>query len=90
MATHVARLAVAEVVVDELHAVLRARAATRVGQALVDVPLAAWADEAGRALAFEATHFVDTGAVIVASAREAVVHVDLTDDAQGPCRTIKL
>lgn len=72
---HVPGFAVAVIVVDQLYAVLSAGRGTRIRQAFVNVTLASRPDEAGRALAFEATHLVGAGAVIVACGHHAIVDV---------------
>ena len=82
VASHVAGLAVAVIVVDQLHAVLGSRRRARIGQALVDITLASRSHEAGRTFAFEAADLVAAGPIVVTSADSAVVHVQLAYEAQ--------
>lgn len=80
---HIPGFAVAVIVVDQLYAVLSAGRGTRIRQAFVDITLASWPDETGRALAFEATDFVGAGAVIVARGHHAIVDVDLAYETES-------
>lgn len=73
---HISRFAVAVIVVDQLYAVLSTGRGTRIRQAFVNITLASWPDETGRALAFETTHFVGAGTVIVARGHHAIVDVE--------------
>ena len=90
--TGVAGAALAVEGVDALHAVLGATGVAGVGQALVDIPLAALTHEAGRAGAAVAAHLVHAGAVVKALGAPghgvdggvAVVHVDLAVHACRP------
>lgn len=91
--TSVARLADAQVVIGQLDAVQAVAGVAGVGQALVDVPLAAVAGEAGRTVALVAAHAVHAGAVVHALGRAtgpgrrgAVVFINLTQHTCGTSR----
>lgn len=86
MPTHVTGFAVAVIVVDQLYAVLSTGRCAWIRQALVDITLASWPDETGRTFTFEATNLIGAGAVVVASADNAVVHVDLAYEAKSAGR----
>lgn len=84
--TGVTGTALAVEVVDALHAVLGATGVAGIGEALVDIPLAALTHEARRAGTAVAAHLVHAGAIVEAlgapghgvNGGVAVVHVDLT------------
>lgn len=84
--TGVAGTALAVEVVDTLHTVLGPAGVAGIGQALVDVTLAALTHEAGQAGAAVAAHLVHAGAIVEAlgaprdgvDGGAAVIHVDLT------------
>lgn len=80
---HVAGLAVAVVVVHQLHAVLGTGSSARVGQTLVDVTFATRTDESWRALALEASNFVDAGAVVMAGIDDTVVDIDFAEVSES-------
>lgn len=86
MATHIASLAIAVVVVDKLDTILRSRASTGITQAFVDIAFATRPDKSRRTCALEASDFVYTGSVVVARAHHAIVHVNFTDDAKSAMR----
>ena len=79
---HVARLAVASVVVDQLDAVQSSSSRARIGETFVDVAFASRPDETGRTLALESADLVDASASVVTGSFETLVDVDLAEDAQ--------
>lgn len=80
---HISGFAVAVIIVDQLYAVLSAGRGTWIRQALINIALASRPDKTGRTLAFEATHFVGAGAVIVACGHHAIVDVDFAYEAES-------
>lgn len=80
---HVARLAVAVVVVHQLHAVLGTGSSARVGQTFVNVTFATRANESWRALALEASDFVDAGAVVMTGIDNTIVDIDFTEVSES-------
>lgn len=82
------RLADTEVVVGQLDAVEAVAGVAGIGEAFVDVALAAFSGEPRGAVAAIATHSVHTGAVVQTLGRgvsqpqgwSAVVFIDLTED----------
>lgn len=83
MSTHIARFAVAVVVIDQLNAILRPRHSAGIRKTLVDISFASRADESRWALAFEAPNFVDASSIIVARVLFAIVDVYLADLAES-------
>lgn len=81
--THVTRLAIAVIVVDQLYAILGARRGARIRQALVDIAFASRSDETGRTFALESAHLVGTGAVVMTGTYQAVVGVDVAYDTKS-------
>lgn len=85
MTTHVAWLAVAVVVVDQLYTVLCAWPRTWVAQTLVDVSLTAWPHEASRTATLKTSNLIHAGAIVMTSSRHTVVYVYLTNYTQRSC-----
>lgn len=83
----VPRLAVAVVIVHQLHAVQRTGVRARIREALVNVPLASRSHKTWQTLALEAAHLINARPVIVARVRPAVVDVDFAHVAQRAGRT---
>lgn len=89
MSTHVARAAVAVVVVDQLYAIQSTVRGARVGEAFIDVTFTARSHKARRAATLEASHLIYTGTVVMTSTGETIRHVDLTDDSKSTCKQNK-
>lgn len=87
--THEPQLAIAMVIVHQLHAVQSSERKTRTREALVDVALAPGTYKAGRAHAVEPSDFVDTSAVVVTGIFTAIIGVNFTYVTQrtGRART---
>jgi len=90
---HIARFAVAVIVIDQLYAVLSTGRGARIRQAFINIALASRSDKTGRTFAFEATHFVGAGAIIVTSGHRAIVNVDFAYETKstrgtGTCKIV--
>lgn len=81
--SHVSRLAIAMVIVDQLHAILSSWRGARIGQTLVYVAFAFRSYESWRAFAFESANLIGARSVVVTSADRTIVHVELAYKTQG-------
>lgn len=81
--THVTRLAVAMIVVDQLYTILRARRGARIRQAFVDIAFTSWSDKPWWTSTLETAHLVGTRAVVMTSTYHAIIDVDLAYEAES-------
>lgn len=75
--------AIAVVIVHKLNTILSSDNSARIRQTLIDVSFASRSNKSKRAAAFETADFVNASTVVVASSRDAVIDVYITDYAQG-------
>jgi len=89
--THITRLTIAVIVVDQLYTILCARRGARIRQTFVDIAFTSRSDETGRTFALETAHLIGTCTVVMTGTYQAVIGVDVAYDTESTerARTIE-